>query len=170
MNVLKMAEVDCETVNNVTIEIKSKCYDSTPKDRYHVVYSYPYDDYGSAVENAIGDSLFISSGNSSFLTQNISEDVNKTTITFSAGDTIYGELPSGGELSVGVIPFGGVDTSVTMTDNLNGTFSGSTVQVGITYAFTFVTVTSLLTCIVSDITSVYNNITINLITHIITVN
>lgn len=158
----------CETTsNNTTVEIKSKCW-SKSKDRYHVVYNYPSSEIGTLVNNIMGDTISISTGEKSFLTQDLGSDTNTLSINIVGGDVITAELSSTDTFSATFTPDVGVPASITLTEAPVGTFNGSQVSGANTYDLSYDSASKILTITVSDGVSVINTITANMITFIIT--
>lgn len=110
-----MTECSTET-RNVVVEIKSKCYDSRPGDRYKMIYSYPPSEYGSLVSLAIGDSLYFSTGNSGFVSNPSSENTEFVRINFINDDIITASREAGVTTAptLEYIPDGGISQTITV--------------------------------------------------------
>lgn len=155
----------CTTsTQNVVAEIKSRCYDNRPNDRYKVIYSYPTEEFGNIVSNALGDTLFIATGESGFLTQDNNQETRTVTIDANdpSGDLINATLDSGGVLAVEYVPFGGSPIPITITMGAGSHTEGTT-----TYDFTFTD--PILEIEVSGTGVTTRTISINMDTQVITV-
>lgn len=105
-----MTECDTET-KNAMVEIRSKCYCSSPQDRYRIIYSYPLSEFGPLVASITGDTLFFSTGEGSFLSDTPSDDFKNVQILLDNGDRITAEYSTNtGKLTVKYLPQSGPET------------------------------------------------------------
>jgi hypothetical protein len=159
----------CDEDRNVSLEIRSKCYSSKPFDRYRIIYSYPSNELGLLAAVAVGDSIYLTTGDETFLTYIFESGTASGTfeVLFTNSDKITGSLIAG-VITIKVEPLSLPVIPVIMS-GVSPTFTGSYSSSPKIYLFSFNDVTSILNINLDNGTETVN-MDINLATNVIIIN